>query len=301
MGHVMRSRAVALELRRVGARPLLVVDDRTSCEMLAGDGLEAVIEAQHPDWWRAASGKVWIDGFEDRSPLLERLEQRDVRALLVENRTPARERAQALVYPALHFEPDDWDRAHADRVRSGAGWIPLGPEVLSQRPPEHRDVAWFVSFGGSDPRRLTERALEALPADAGPVVVTVGRHMEVRREAIEAQTRRFPRSRVLTPGESPYPWMARSQRALTALGTTLYELAFLGVPAGILANYDSDREALAWYERDGFHRSLGVAREGLPIDLGSLVERQRPAPLRPPVELGLGAGRLARSLLGDDL
>ena len=96
--------------------------------------------------------------------------------------------------------------------------------------------------------------------------------------------------------------MARSRMAVTALGTTLYELAYFGVPAMILANYDSDVEALAWYADNGPHLPLGVAdalsAEGLRASLrtGMATLRQRRADADS--ELARGAERLARELLG---
>jgi len=158
----------------------------------------------------------------------------------------------------------------------------------------------LITFGGSDPRRLTERALRALAGAERNVCVAVGPHMEPRRAEIARLARRAG-ARVLPAGTALGPWMGRARLALTALGTTLYELAFLRVPALVLANYAADRTALEHYAASGPHRPLGIADD---VGDGELRERlaaelsgpAAPAPAVP--GLGGGAERLARRLLG---
>jgi len=100
--------------------------------------------------------------------------------------------------------------------------------------------------------------------------------------------------------------MARARVALTALGTTLFELAYLRTPAVVLANYAAtardpgDEPVLAYYrERKLFH-PLGLAPELGDVELAdrlgqALATLRAPAPLVP--HLGDGAARLADRLL----
>jgi spore coat polysaccharide biosynthesis predicted glycosyltransferase SpsG len=300
LGHVMRSRAVAEEVRVLGGEALLVVDDRTSAGRLRAEGFEAVTPAERPEWTQLRASGAWVDGFVDWSEDLRALAGRGTPAFLVENRTSAREWASCVVYPALHHEPDAWDRAHAARVLAGAEWIPLSREVRAARTGVERDVDLLVTFGGSDPLRSTERVLAALP-DGLRLAVSVGPHMEDRRAAI---THAAQGSSVLEPDEPLAPWMARSRAAITALGTTLYELAFLGTPALILANYPADEPALGSYRERGPHRPLGLAGRIPEVELAERLARELPRLLaapRPDVPgLGSGAERLAGRLLGGE-
>jgi spore coat polysaccharide biosynthesis predicted glycosyltransferase SpsG len=305
MGHTMRSRSVAQELLAQGGRPVLIVDDVETARALASEPFEVVTVDARPDWASEPAAAAMLDGFVDWSPELEALRASGTPAFLVENRTPARELADRLVYPALHYEPDAWDEAHAERVLAGPGWIPLAREVRGVRPVcgrDRRDVDLLVTFGGSDPFELTERVLAALDPAGRRVVVAVGPHMAQRRaELARLAAESGPEVRVLLPGMPLARWIARSRAAITAVGTTLYELAYLGVGSLVVANHEGDRQALSWYEHHGPHLPLGLARElsheGLRAALRSgLAElSQRPEPNVP--ELGEGATRLAQSLL----
>lgn len=301
LGHVMRSRSVAQEVLARGGVPMLVVDDEATARLFGSEPYSVVTEQTLPDWADAPAAGAWVDGFVEWSHEIERLQAQRTPIFLVENRSRARERCAQLVYPALHWTPDAWDAAHPSRVLSGAPWIPLAREVRETRPRFERDVDLLISFGGSDPAQLSERVLSSLDTRDLRVVLVVGPHMADRRHALEALAQEHERLEVLPAGAALAPWMARSRMALTALGTTLYELAYLGVPALILANYSSDLDALDWYAGHGPHLPLGVSGalscEGLRHSLRTgLLELSSRGPCAVP-ELGSGASRLAEELL----
>jgi spore coat polysaccharide biosynthesis predicted glycosyltransferase SpsG len=303
MGHVMRTRAVAEALVAAGASPMIVVDDERSARSVELDDARVVTAEAEPGWTAHPACAAWIDGFRDWSRELERLRRSAVPTFLVENRAPCRERCDRLVYPSLHWVPDDWDRAHAGRVLGGPGYIPLLRSVREVPRPAERDVDVLVTFGGSDPLGLTERTLSALDLRERVVVVAVGHHMAARRAAIRALARRGESVRVLSPGMPLAPWMARSRMALTAVGTSLYELAYLGTPALVVANHPADHEALDWYASHGPHWPLGIAtelsEEGLRAALSSGIHALEQVGAACVPGLGGGAERLARHLLGE--
>jgi len=300
MGHAMRSLAVADQVRRLGGEPMLVLDDGETAARFATRGYETLIGGVRPDWTSIPASAVWFDGFWDWSPEMREVRSSGVPCVLVENRTPARELAELVVYPALHHRPDEWDAAHPERVLAGAPWIPLTPQVLEQEPRTARDVDLLVTFGGSDPLRSTERVLRSLEPAVGVVVVAVGVHMRSRITSIQAAASHLPTVHLLPVGSWLPEWMARSRRALSALGTSLYEMAHLGVSAGILANYDGDLEALEHYRAHGPHRVIGIAPR---LEDSELVQRLRtelalaPEPPAPIDGLGGGAAALAERLL----
>jgi spore coat polysaccharide biosynthesis predicted glycosyltransferase SpsG len=296
-GHVVRSAAVAEALMDAGAEPLLVLDDAGEARGLRARGLAAASVAERPDWVREPAGAAWLDGFVDWSAELRQLARRGRPTYLVENRTPAREFASFIVHPNLYDRRDTWEKVHADRVLAGPAWIPLARSVLAQ-PECARDLELLVTFGGSDPLRSTERVLAHLPAGLR-VAVSIGDHMEARRSAI-AESARHLAAELLPTGASLAPWMARARAAVTALGTTLYELAYLGTPALILANFAADAPVLARYGELAPFRALGLAAEldgrtlarALALELGAL-----PAPGTRYPGLGDGARALAEHML----
>ena len=299
-GHEMRTRAVAEEVDARGGAALLLVDDEESAVRLRRAGFEAACVLARPSWALEPAAGAWIDGFRsDWSDDVRRLARRRTPSYLVENRTRAREWASFVVQPNLHADRDAWERVHAARVLCGPRWIPLRREVRAVHASERRDVDLLVSFGGSDPLRSTERVLAALPRGTR-VAVSVGAHMHARRTEIERAARHLAAD-VLADSAALAPWMARARLAITALGTTLYELAHLRTPALILANYDADRPVLEWYRGAGPFRPLGLARElddaALRGALAAALAQEFVLAPRIP-ELGEGAANLAERLLG---
>ncbi len=302
IGHAMRARSVGEAVAELGGHPRFVLDDEGTASFLAEEGLDARAVADDPDWASRPATGAWLDGFGDWSEDVRALRTAGTPSFLVENRTAARELSHRVVYPALHHVPDAWDEAHADRVLGGARWIPLARDVRETPRDGERDVDVLVTFGGSDPLHSTERVLVALRGEERHVAISIGPLMAERRAWIEEIARDLPGALVLPTGARLAPWMARSRTALTALGTTLYELAFLGTPALILADYVQDREAMAWYAAHSPHLPVGVVdelrdavlRSVLREGFATLADRELPR-----IEgLGEGSTALAERLLG---
>jgi len=309
MGHAMRSRAVAQALARRGADVTLVFDEADTARLMRAGGWETFAHEEHPDWAERPWTGAWLDGFRTWAPEVAALRAAGVPIALVENRRADRDAAARVVYPCLHYRADAWDRAHPRRVLHGAPWIPLARELVQRfhpREERERDVDLAITFGGADPGRSTERVLRALGGVLGGrserVAVVLGPHMRARRAQIERAAAGLPGAELVAVDAPPFDWLARSRAALTAVGTTLYELAYLRVPAWILANYDADGAALEHYASFGPHRALGVAAQLTDAELASALASALDAPPRVPAPvagLGGGAERLAELLAGD--
>ena len=301
VGHLMRVRAIAQALARRGASFEVVVDEPGGVEVLAGLGIEATL-ADAPGEWRGCEA-AWFDGFRDWSDELAALG--DARTVVAENRV-AREAASLVCYPSMHWRPDAWDEAHPERARGGADWVPLSEELASLERAADPSTDLVVTFGGCDPKGLTELVLDALEQAEyeGRVRAVVGPRMGHRREKIEALAARLAHGEAVAPTAGIAALQADAHMAITAVGTTLYELAWLGVPALILANYRDDEEALAFYAEHGLHYPLGIAQDlsidelvlGLEVGLPSVADR----PVDRVPEIGGGADRVAALLLDSE-
>ena len=60
--------------------------------------------------------------------------------------------------------------------------------------------------------------------------------------------------------------------AFTAFGITLFELAYMGVPSVVIANYREDKEDLEAYDKLGIGIPLGFHEEVNEIDIRNAVE-----------------------------
>ena len=301
IGHLARTRAVAQALKRRAASLQILVDDRGSREAMRAEGFEATTVADCPDWHHLPAQIVWLDGVAAWNQESAAFDNRSTPFVLVDSRSDARERAWRVIYPNLHHRADDWDRTHPERVLAGPEWIPFAEELAAPDPAPEKDVDLLVTFGGADPYGLTERCLRILPAHFGRVVVVVGPYMRRRLAAVKDLARARNNTEVVVVPDRLALWMARSHVALTALGTTLHELALLGVPALVLANYERDREPLEVYREVGVHQPIGVHTE---LDDAQLREalaesyqwvRSKAAPRV--AGLGDGADRIAELLM----
>ena len=297
VGHLVRTRSIAQECERRGLAFDFIVDDPASARWLTERGTAACAASERPGWPTSQPRAVWLDGFRDWSEELARLDANECCTVLVENRLAERDAASFTLYPALHYEPDHWDLAHSERVRGGPDWVPLSREVLEARA-ALRDIDLLVSYGGSDPQHLSERTLSCLAGMGygGRVRTVIGPHMQERRASIRQAGATLLDHELVDGSRGIAEHQARSRHAITALGTTLYELAWFAVPAMILANYPEDRAALEWYERRGSHIPLGIASELAPEELckllGSALRELDYRPPAAPLDLASGSRRI---------
>ena len=120
----------------------------------------------------------------------------------------------------------------------------------------------LLTFGGSDPDRLTEMALaelESVAVDDFEAVVLIG-PSNWRAEQLEAVGQGRNKIRLLrNPPDIP-EWMAWCDLAVTAVGGTLWELAYCRVPCIALLVSEDQVPATDILQRRGACLSLGIGR-----------------------------------------
>src|SRR3990172_8325090 len=116
----------------------------------------------------------------------------------------------------------------------------------------------LVTLGGSDPSNFTVRAIDALAQLSTPgleVRVVVG-PANPRLAELKARADKFaPRIQILSPVADMAELMAWADLAVSASGTTSWELACLGLPALTVVMADNQRRIAA--ELDGIVQNLG--------------------------------------------
>jgi len=118
----------------------------------------------------------------------------------------------------------------------------------------------LVTLGGVDPHNVTLKALEALKAAAMPSVVVrvVVGSGNAHGPSLESAARTFPGGvELVRDPPDMAALMEDSDLAISAGGTTAWELAYLGVPSLLFATADNQREVAASLERAGAAKDLG--------------------------------------------
>jgi len=284
MGHVFRTMAVAEAARiRFDLQVLFARnDDRAVAEALLKNSFEGFVLDDGPARARilgetlsryAPDGRALCitDSKEDLSAEILLMKELGVPVLLLDNITPARFHADVNIYPAAHFDFRGlgWN-GYTGECLGGRDWVPLAQRFLRVRPglrPVEKREALLVTMGGSDPNRLALRVMDSLRAFRSDVPIRVVLGFSCRfAEEVQSKNRELGnRFTIIEQATNIEELMSDTGLAITALGTTIYELAYLGVPTIVMSNYREDAiderelEKLGCVVPLGFHANLSDA------------------------------------------
>ena len=135
----------------------------------------------------------------------------------------------------------------------------------------------LLTFGGSDPDRLTELALAALESvavDGLEAVVLIGPSNARGAELETAGQGRANLQLLRNPPEDLVEWMSRCDLAVLAAGSTLWELAYCRAPCIALLTSEDQR----LHGNSATARGMPVARVSAGAHRGDWRRRFRPLP-----------------------
>jgi UDP-2,4-diacetamido-2,4,6-trideoxy-beta-L-altropyranose hydrolase len=199
-----------------------------------------------------------------------------------------------------------------DRLLIGPGYALLRPEFGAPRTRQASTAApWrvLITMGGADNSGGTPWALRGLSTveTALEVTVILG-GSNPRREAIAALTGSYPwplRFRIDLDASEMAAEISRADLAVSAAGSTVWELCGLGVPVAAVTTADNQRFVAETLERLGAGKSLGRLLDTPPEALAQTVGPWLDAPEilsrmsrqgREAVD-GRGAERVARRII----
>ncbi len=278
-GHAMRCLALAQAWQDAAGGPVRFL--MTSCgeglaarlrrEGIEVESLEAVpgSEADAARTLAAARAALasWIvvDGYWAGSAYARSLRGQGPAVLLVDDLGEAGPYTADLVLNQnLYAKPEMYaERAPHTALLLGADFALLRREFAAYRsfprtiPEEARHL--LVTLGGSDPADLTRLAVRALAGLAGSAEIRVLVGPEnPRADALREEAGKAGLSRSLLFGvEDVAGLLAWSDLAVTAAGSTCWELAFLGVPALTIAVAPNQKPIAESLARAGIARDLG--------------------------------------------
>lgn len=262
LGHVMRCATIAAEARARGLRVGFALrgDDAAACALARElPGVDLVPWSDPPSALRDARAIV----LDTRDPIAGEIalaRSAGVRSLVLD-RTDHLDDADWTVLPVLHAP-----RIAHPHARQGGRWCVLAPAFrgLGVPPyPDGRDGV-LVTLGGADPLDLTSRVAaelrEALDDADAParlrVDFVIGPAFAARERMEQALRAQGWRVHAPLSRRAMCALMSRARFAIVGFGTTLSELAFMGVPALTLTHHESDLPDAARLE------ALGIARCG---------------------------------------
>lgn len=272
LGHIRRSLAIAKYIRmNYYCNVAFVVNkDNALLELLDKNGFEHfIIDGRSVDQLAVAVElfNPFITVFdikEDVSEGIRYIMQKGIRTCLIDNTTEARIHADVVIYPVGHFQDSfDW-KGFAGRKYIGTEYFPLDEKFMDLRSINNKKEKRFnilVTMGGSDPNCITLRVIKALE-DLENIDITVLIGPSFKLENAEEISKSVNGNIKLKQNVSNVAeLMANADIAITAFGITLYELAYMGVPAIIIYNYLSDKADVDIFQKLGTSISLGYYKD----------------------------------------
>jgi spore coat polysaccharide biosynthesis predicted glycosyltransferase SpsG len=281
LGHVFRTMAVAEVVRALPGMSVLflhngakavwnLLEARRFDHRSLDDGPHGRLELSRLlARLEGAGSLVYLaDSKEDLREEITLIRTQGIPVVLMDNMTPARLSADVNIYPVAHFDHTslDWT-GYGGEVQGGGDWVPVARRILDARTglrSAQERGSILVTMGGEDPNGLTLRVMEAL-RDLDPAVevrVVLGFAFGFKDEAYRLNKKMGGRFTLIENVTDMEKHMAEAGLAITALGTTIYELACLGVPTIVISNYREDARdervlnELGWVTAMGYHGGL---------------------------------------------
>ncbi len=151
--------------------------------------------------------------------------------------------AQLVINPNPLFEPMPYERQKIPVILCGQKYTLIRPEISAMVGRSYRsDGPVMVTLGGGDVVDHLLKVLDAIPEDLeNRVCVSVSDNCP--RHELEAWVNRHPTQRFLNSDSSLFPeLLASASLAITAGGTTLWEVYALGIPSLCLLWVDNQRQ-----------------------------------------------------------
>ncbi len=285
MGHLCRSLVIAREFFKSGKPCLFVINnDLSARDRLNAEGFPfefGNLEGRElPSILDNTPKTVIFDSKKDVTSLIPALKRSGHKIILLDNVTPARLYADMVIYPSPLFVDNlDWT-GFKGHVYSGARYVPVDETYLKARNRcrmlKHQlPYRMLVTMGGGDTRQLTYQVVSSLFHLPQPVEikVVIGPAFIPDTRLIELERENDPRLQFITRQNNLASLMADSHIAITAVGITLYELAAVGVPAIVIANYSEDHRDMELLAEMGFNQPLGFYQDIAPSHIQEAVSR----------------------------
>jgi UDP-2,4-diacetamido-2,4,6-trideoxy-beta-L-altropyranose hydrolase len=283
VGHVMRCLALAQACQDEGGRVTFVMADgagqlgdrlrrddvsviEIDAELGGYDDAEQTLELCR----RADAEWIVLDGYHFDAEMQKCLKDGGARVLAIDDFGQATHYSADLVLNQnAHASADFYEsREPACRLLLGLQYALLRREFRTMATRRNRaskrEKRVLLTFGGADPDNVTGavlRALERVRDVDIEAVLVVGASNPHRAELVKLCDRTSRRVTLLTNVVNMTELYASVDVAITGGGTTLWELAFMGVPAITMILADNQEPSSRKLDQLGVVRCLGLSSE----------------------------------------
>ncbi len=317
-GHVMRCLSVADAAKRMGKKAVFIAADDQPKDLIESRGHRCIV-----------LGTEWND-LEKEIPALEKIiSSEKIERLLIDHYSVTEEYLKkvndlteviylddlkAFDYPvsaiacyAVYGEELYRDKDPGKKYFLGCDYAPLR-EAFENRPSKNIKESpenILIMTGGSDPYDIAEKTLGAIALDEYKSVSVLCGRFSGKKEKLEELYGSRGNVHILPFAERIWELYEETDIAISAGGSSLYELASMGVPVITYSFADNQIPNVTSFDKKGFMPCAGDARtKDIYSNIAKLLDELKPAEKRKEISGklmklvdGKGAERLAKALL----
>ena len=274
-GHLMRCISIAEGARSLGEDALFFLADENGTELLKNRGFSYEV-----------LGTAWNHMEEELPVLIPLLKKHNVKRLLIDSYSVTASYfktlssvtevwylddlnafhypVQGLICYANYYEKYDYPQNYPGvELLLGTSYVPLRPEFrdLPTHTASESIQKLLLLSGGADPENVLERLLSGLELSGYEKVdVVCGRYYQ-KYEKLKKSYAFSQNIRIHQTVPTLYAMMQEADLAVSAGGTTLYELCAVGTPTICYSMADNQLDNVRQFEKDGLMYYAGDARQ----------------------------------------
>ncbi len=291
-GHIMRCLGLGQAWKAVGGHVTFVTacENQSLLRRLNDEDVDiCVLKHSYPergDWKQtrevlSAYPEAWVilDGYHFDDDYHRRIKESEHQLMVIDDMAHLRRYvADVILNQNIHAPSLQYACELPSRMLLGSKYVLLRREFLQligferENPQTARKV--LVTLGGADPHNVTSQILEALQKDLVKgleVSVVVGAN-NPHFDQIKQMARRFPSPIHVARDIGNMPeLMAWADLAISAGGSTCWELAFMGLPSLILVLSENQQPIAEKLDIRGVAMNLGWYCDVTPTDIANAV------------------------------
>lgn len=287
-GHVMRCLSIADAARMLGEDVIFLIADWQAAELLTERGYHFFVlktqwdkmESELPilseliEKYKITS--VLVDSYQVTETYLSRLSQM-TKVIYIDDLNKFHYPAEVLICYANYWEKFGYtDSYFHTRLLLGPKYMPLRQAFsgIGERKIKEKAETLLLLAGGGDAYHMIDRILERVSLkDFKQITAVCGRYYE-KYEDLVKKYELYPNVRIYKMVEDMAEYMLEADIAVSAGGTTLYELCACGTPTISYAMVENQLDNVRKFAKDDVIEYAGEAVEDKTIDhIMVLIER----------------------------
>lgn len=276
-GHVMRCLAIADAARELGEDVTFILADNQAAEYIIDRGYEAVVlgtkwdemEAELPILFELIEkrkiGSILLDSYQVTESYLKQLSER-VKTVYIDDLNIFIYPVDMLICYASYWENFEYAERYFDtKMLLGTKYMPLRKTFSNMKKKQIKEEIENVLLlsGGSDKYHILESLLEKIKdKKLEKINVICGRYYEGYEgyEEFAEKYKEYKNIFIYHAVEDIENYMQKADLAVSAGGTTLYELCACGTPTISYAFADNQLDNVRQFEKDGIIDYAGDVR-----------------------------------------